>query len=112
LRRRRPETSWEPELSPAIQPTDTAQEAEETALLQRALMGMPEEKREVLVLSRFQDLKYEEIAQLMGCEVGTVKTRVHRALQELREIFFRLQGGKTSRREEGAGNRPGSGSVQ
>jgi RNA polymerase sigma-70 factor (ECF subfamily) len=112
LRRRRPETSWEPELSPAIQPTDTAQEAQETALLQRALMSMPEEKREVLVLSRFQDLKYEEIAQLMGCEVGTVKTRVHRALQELREIFFHLQSGKTSRRAEGAGNRPGSGSVQ
>src|SRR5215471_14070329 len=112
LRRRRPETSWEPELSPAILPTDTAQQAQETALLQRALMSMAEEKREVLVLSRFQDLKYEEIAQLMGCEVGTVKTRVHRALQELRDIFFQLQGGKASRSVEGAGNRPGSGSVQ
>ena len=112
LRRRRPETTWEPGLSPAIVPTDTAQQAQETVLLQRALMSMPEEKREVLVLSRFQDLKYEEIAQLMGCEVGTVKTRVHRALQELREIFFHLQSGKTSRRVEGAGNRPGSGSVQ
>jgi RNA polymerase sigma-70 factor (ECF subfamily) len=112
LRRRRPETSWEPELSPAILPTDTAQEAQETALLQRALMSMPEEKREVLVLSRFQDLKYEEIAHLLGCEVGTVKTRVHRALQELREIFFHLQSGKASRRAEGTGNRPGSGSVQ
>jgi RNA polymerase sigma factor (sigma-70 family) len=112
LRRRRPETSWEPELSPAILPTDTAQQAQETALLQRALMSIPEEKREVLVLSRFQDLKYEEIAQLMGCEVGTIKTRVHRALQELREIFFQLQSGKAPRRAEGAGNRPGSGSVQ
>ena len=112
LRRRRPETNWEPELSPAVLPADTAQQAQETALLQRALMSMPEEKREVLVLSRFQDLKYEEIAQLMGCEVGTVKTRVHRALQELREIFFHLQSGKTSRRVEGAGSRPGSGSVQ
>ena len=112
LRRRRPETSWEPELSPAILPADTAQQAQETALLQRALMSMPEEKREVLVLSRFQDLKYEEIAQLLGCEVGTVKTRVHRALQELREIFFQLQRGKTSRGIEGAGTWPGSGSLQ
>src|SRR5262245_60647439 len=93
LRRRRPETSWEPEMSPAVVPTDTAQQSQETALLYRALMRMPEDKREVLVLSRFQDLKYEEIAQLLGCEIGTVKTRVHRALQELRDIFHQLQRG-------------------
>src|SRR5215831_21397153 len=113
LRRRRPESSWEPELSPAVLPADTAQQAQETALLQRALMSLPEEKREVLVLSRFQDLKYEEIAQLLGCEVGAVKTRVHRALQELREIFLRAQT-KTLRgsSSEGAGTWPGSGSLQ
>lgn len=113
LRRRRSETSWEPEMSPAIMPQDAAQQSEETALLHRALMRMPEEKREVLVLSRFQDLKYEEIAQMLGCEAGTVKTRVHRALQELREIFHELQGRSgQAKGSEGAGFRPGSGSVQ
>lgn len=114
LRRRRPETSLEPEMSPAFVPADAAQEAQETAMLRRALMRLPEEKREVLVLSRFQDLRYEEIAQLLGCEVGTVKTRVHRALQELREIFLGFQGGKTLRgsSSEGAGTWPGSGSLQ
>lgn len=113
LRRRRPETSWEPEMSPAVAPTDTAQQSQESALLHRALMRMAEEKREVLVLSRFQDLKYEEIGKLLGCEVATVKTRVHRALQELREIFLELQGqGPGVKRSEGAGLRPGSGSVQ
>lgn len=113
LRRRRSETSWEPEMSPAFVPQDTAQQSQETALLHRALMLMPEEKREVLVLSRFQDLKYEEIAQMLGCETGTVKTRVFRALQELREIFQELQGrGSQAKGSEGAGFRPGSGSVQ
>jgi RNA polymerase sigma factor (sigma-70 family) len=113
VRRRRPETSWEPEMSPAFAPPDAAQQSQETALLYRALMRLEGDKREVLVLSRFQDLKYEEIAQLLGCEIGTVKTRVHRALQELREIFHQLQGkplrGKSS---EGAGAWPGSGSLQ
>jgi RNA polymerase sigma-70 factor (ECF subfamily) len=52
------------------------------------------EKREVLVLSRYQDMKYEQIAELMGCEVGTVKTRVHRALKELRETVLKLSNGK------------------
>jgi RNA polymerase sigma factor (sigma-70 family) len=113
LRRRRAESSWEPEMSPAFLPPDTAEQSEETALLYRALMRMPEEKREVLILSRFQELKYEEIAQLLGCEIGTVKTRVHRALQELREVFHQLQGGSPrAKGSEGAGLRPGSGSVQ
>jgi len=113
LRRRRPETSWEPEMSPAFAPRDTAQESQETALLYRALMRMPEEKREVLVLSRFQDLKYEEIALLLGCETGTVKTRVHRALQELRDIFHQLQGGSLrGTSSEGSGTWPGPGSLQ
>ncbi len=114
LRRRRPETSWEPEMSPAVAPTDTAQQSQEAALLYRALMRLEEGKREVLVLSRFQDLKYEEIAQLLGCEVGTVKTRVHRALQELRGIFHQLQGGRTSqgKSSERAGAWAGPGSLQ
>jgi RNA polymerase sigma-70 factor, ECF subfamily len=114
LRRKRPETNWEPEMSPVVVPADTAQQSQEAALLHRALMRLPEDKREVLVLSRFQDLKYEEIAQLLGCETGTVKTRVHRALQELREIFQQLAGGSTLRGKssEGAGAWPGSGSLQ
>ena len=50
------------------------------------------EKREVLVLSRFQNMKYEQIAEIAGCKVGTIKARVHRAIKDLREIFFELTG--------------------
>jgi RNA polymerase sigma-70 factor (ECF subfamily) len=106
IRRRRPEASWEPSMSPAVEPADTAQQSQESALLHRALLHMGEDKREVLVLSRFQDLKYEEIAQLLGCEVGTVKTRVHRALQELRQIFHLLEGGKSLPRKSSEGMGP------
>src|SRR5262249_8426492 len=68
LRKRRPETSWEPEMAPAVEPMDTAQQGQEALLLHRALMRISEDKREVLLLSRFQELKYEEIAHLLGCE--------------------------------------------
>jgi RNA polymerase sigma factor (sigma-70 family) len=110
FRKHRSETSWEPEMSPAIEPVDTAQQSQEAILLHRALTQLSDDKREVLVLSRFQDLKYEEIAQLLGCEVGTVKTRVHRALQELRQIYHQLGSGKPASRKgsEGAWPRPGS----
>lgn len=112
LRKRRPETSWDPEMSPAIEPPDTAQQSQEAVLLHRALMRISEDKREVLVLSRFQDLKYEEIAHLLGCEVNTVKTRVHRALQELRQVFHQLEGGKPVNRTGPEGAWPSPGSVQ
>jgi RNA polymerase sigma-70 factor (ECF subfamily) len=62
------------------------------AALRTALKQLPEEKREVLLLSRFHDLRYEEIARLLKCEVGTVKVRVYRALKELRQAFCELQG--------------------
>jgi RNA polymerase sigma-70 factor (ECF subfamily) len=112
LRKRRPETSWEPEMSPAIEPVDTAQQSQEAVLLRNALLQISEEKREALVLSRFQDLKYEEIAQLLGCEVNTVKTRVHRALQELRQVLHQLESRKPPSRKGPQGAWPNPGSVQ
>ena len=72
-------------------------------MLKRALMQLPEDKREVLILSRFQELKYEEIARLMNCEVGAVKVRVHRALQQLREIYQQLERGSGTRQQERTG---------
>jgi RNA polymerase sigma factor (sigma-70 family) len=65
---------------------------QEIRLLQKALAGLPLELKEVLVLSRFQDLKYEEIAKILDCGVGAVKMRVHRALKELKEKFSQLAG--------------------
>lgn len=84
------QTALEPEMLPPVLPRDSAQEHQEAELLQRALMQLPEEKREILLLCRFQELKYQEIAGLLGCELATVKTRVHRALLELRKAFRQL----------------------
>src|SRR5262249_54848812 len=92
LHRQRHETSLEEQtMRPAIVPRDTVADHEESLLLRRALLDLPEEKREVLLLSRFQDLSYEEIGKLLGCDVGAVKVRVFRALQALKEIANRLQ---------------------
>jgi RNA polymerase sigma factor (sigma-70 family) len=92
-RKTRPQTELDPEMAAPLPKTDPAQREQETALLRRALMYLPEEKREILILARFQELKYEEIASLVGCELPTVRVRVHRALQELREIYHRLERG-------------------
>jgi RNA polymerase sigma-70 factor (ECF subfamily) len=99
-------------MSPAIEPVDTAQQSQEAVLLRHALLQISEEKREALVLSRFQEMKYEEIAQLLGCEVNTVKTRVHRALQELRQVLHQLESRKPANRKGPQGAWPSPGSVQ
>jgi RNA polymerase sigma factor (sigma-70 family) len=86
------QVAFDPEMAGPVSQPDAAQQEQE-ALLRRALMQLPEEKREILVLARFQELKYEEIAALLGCELNTVKTRIHRALQELRKAFRQLEQG-------------------
>lgn len=72
-----------------VLPIDSVEQAQQLSRLKCALMQLPEEKRELLLLTRYQGLKYEEVARLLQCEVGAVKVRVHRALQELKDHFHR-----------------------
>ena len=67
---------------------------QDVLFLKDALNRLPRDRREVLVLSRFHDLRYEQIAQILQCEVGAVKVRVYRALKELRATFSELRGEK------------------
>jgi RNA polymerase sigma-70 factor (ECF subfamily) len=76
--------------SAAPGPEEVAQRGQDTALLYRALDRLPDDKREILVLSRFQQMKYEDIAAVLGCEVGTVKVRVYRAMRALEQTYFSL----------------------
>jgi RNA polymerase sigma factor (sigma-70 family) len=76
--------------SEAPGPEEAAARGQDLKLLRRALDRLPSDKRELLVLSRFQNLKYEEIASVLGCEVGTVKVRVFRAMRALEQIYHSL----------------------
>jgi RNA polymerase sigma factor (sigma-70 family) len=73
---------------------DSLVHVENSELLKKALGLLSEEKREVLVLSRYQELKYEEIGAILNCPVGTVKARVHRALKDLKREYGKLTGEK------------------
>lgn len=63
---------------------------QEDQLLHMALDKLRIEEKEVLVLSKFQGLKYEEIGQILNCSEGAVKVRVHRAIHELKKIYTQL----------------------
>lgn len=62
-------------------------------LVGRALERLTPEMREVLVLSRFGDLRYREIAEVCGISVANVKVRAHRDMKELRRVFLELEAG-------------------
>lgn len=74
-----------------VSPDLSAATSDDLAILRTALARLPLEHREVLVLSRLQNVEHKEIARLCDCSVGAVKVRVHRALKELRDVYFKLR---------------------
>ncbi len=92
LYRARPKELPENEDTPEPQadlahPIEGLERAEQSKKLQRALARLAPERRELLVLARFSELKYDRIAEMLGISEGAVKVRVHRALKELKEAF-------------------------
>jgi RNA polymerase sigma factor (sigma-70 family) len=71
-------------------PGDLLARHRDVVRLQRALMLLREDKRELIILARYRGMKLEAIADLLGIEVGAVKVRIHRAVKDLRDIFLRL----------------------
>lgn len=59
--------------------------------LEKSLERLPDDQREILLLTRYQRLKYIEVGAILGCSEGAVKQKVLRALQQLRIIFFKLE---------------------
>jgi len=64
---------------------------ENTSILNVALNKLSFEKREILIMSKFKELKYSEIATIIGCSEGAARTKAHRALNDLKSIFLELE---------------------
>jgi RNA polymerase sigma-70 factor (ECF subfamily) len=68
-------------------PVDDARALDAHTDLERALRRLPEEFRAVLLLAEVEGLPLEEVAQVMDCPVGTVKSRIFRAKERLRGLL-------------------------
>jgi RNA polymerase sigma factor (sigma-70 family) len=73
-------------------PANTMVEEEQIKILNNSLNKLNREQRELIILSKYQGLKYKEIAEILNCTEGTVKVRVFRALNELKDIYVKLEG--------------------
>lgn len=58
---------------------------EETARVRVALESLPDHFRSILTMREFEDMSYEEIAQVLNCPVGTVRSRLFHARRILKE---------------------------
>jgi RNA polymerase sigma-70 factor (ECF subfamily) len=68
-------------------PVADAESAEQHEALRRAVNALPESARQVVMLIYFQGLKYREAAKILAIPVGTVKSRLHAAMQKLTETL-------------------------
>ena len=82
---------WQDRLSNHENRQTEFQQDEELQLLSMAMDRLPEDKREILLLSKYQDKKYREIGDILGCTEGAVKVKVFRALQELKDVYRKLE---------------------
>ena len=60
-------------------------------ILKRAMSRLSDDYREVLLMTRFQGLKYIEVADVLQCTESNVKIRVHRAIKALRKEYLKLE---------------------
>jgi RNA polymerase sigma factor (sigma-70 family) len=64
---------------------------QELKTLETAMGKLSNENRELLILCRFQELKYNEIAKILNTTEGAIKVRVHRALNQLKSNYLKIE---------------------
>ncbi len=71
--------------------SDQLERQEQVETLHEALGELSDQHRRILVLRELEDCCYETISEMLGLPVGTVRSRLHRARQHLRDILDRRQ---------------------
>jgi len=89
-----------------LTPMMIAEKSERIEQVREAVLGLPAEFREAVVLCELEELSYEEAAQACGCPIGTIRSRLHRGralLLAKLELLRMCRGGPVLvRNEEGS----------
>jgi RNA polymerase sigma-70 factor (ECF subfamily) len=91
LRHKDPIENWQDRLGTDDNRLSEYRKDDELHLLSMAMEKLSDDKREILLLSKYQDKKYKEIGEILGCSEGAVKVKVFRALQELKAVYSELE---------------------
>jgi len=70
--------------------TSELEKEQKLSLFDQALRSIPSELREIIVLSRYQQMRYEDIASMFSCNLNTLKSRMSLAIKKLQESYDQL----------------------
>jgi len=77
----------------SCEPSQEAIRAEQAQQVRQAIELLPAKQRATLVLAYYQQLSYPQVAEVLGCSIGTVKTQMFRALRTLAQRLPDISGG-------------------
>lgn len=75
---------------PKASPMDVAQQEERSETVRKAVASLPEDLRTPLILAEYEEKSQAEIAEILGCSIKAVETRIYRARQRLRKDLSSL----------------------
>ena len=76
--------------SPEVSPADAMAQNEISTRLQQCIAMLPDKHRQIILLRFFEDASLPDMAAVLGCSVGTVKSRLFHALEKLRKMKMNL----------------------
>jgi RNA polymerase sigma-70 factor, ECF subfamily len=79
------------DVSAGHEPSHALEQAEEERRIQEALNRVSPEHRTVLILKDMEGQKYEDMAEILGVPIGTIRSRLHRARLDLREVLEQME---------------------
>lgn len=74
------------------EPGAEAERSDDQAMVQRAISGLPDELAQVILLRDIDGRPYQEISEILEIPLGSVKSRIHRARQQLKERLVKVIG--------------------
>jgi len=72
-------------------PSQSIEKSEQEKQLHLAIKKLPDDQREVIWMTRFEKMKYAEVATIMNCTESAIKVKVHRAIKRLKIEFLQLE---------------------
>ncbi|MGR4064230.1 MAG: sigma-70 family RNA polymerase sigma factor [Vulcanimicrobiaceae bacterium] len=79
----------------AVEPIDDYVESQLSEPVSKALAALSPDQRQVVVLADIEEFSYQEIAEIAGCSIGTVRSRLHRARHQLRKLIEKYSASTT-----------------
>ncbi|MGB9595629.1 MAG: RNA polymerase sigma factor [Candidatus Poribacteria bacterium] len=79
-------------------PEDIVLYKEQESLIWKALDTLKEKERSIIVLREMEGLSYEEIANILGCSMGRVKSRIHESREKLRKALEKMSNSRNDQK--------------